>query len=308
MTLLRPEEIARLKGLQVRARAVADGVFTGLHRAHHGGSSRDFSEHQEYAPGDDLRSLDWKAYARFDRPLVKRFESETERGCLLLVDASASMDYATGALSKLAWAQVTAAALAFVLLGQRDRVGLAVLGENARLRVPPRSRGDQLAALVTALEAIAPAVCPPTGLARAIQDAAPLSPRRGLVVLLSDLLCPTEVLLPALRAAATGRRELLVLQVMDPAELTFPFDGFRRFTTPERPDLRLDRDAREIGAAYRQALARHQTRIAATAAEAAFFYRQVNTREPPAQVLLDWAAHRPSHAGEGVADAAWGAA
>ncbi len=288
MELLRPEEIARLKGLEVRARAVADGVFSGRHRSLHRGASRDFSEHKEYAPGDDLRTLDWKAYARFDRPLVKKYESETERASLLLLDVTASMDYGTETLTKLEWGRVVAAALAFVLLAQRDRVGVGLLGRRFRLRLPPRARGDQLAAVVAALEGATAEPAPPEALTEGLAAAMEAAPRRGLVVVISDFLDPHPALPGALRHLATGRRELAAWQVLDPTETDFPFDGFRRFTSPELPQEHLDLDARDVRAAFLRELAELRRRLTAAATEAGFAYFRSRTDAPPAQLILDW--------------------
>ncbi len=297
MELLRPEEIARLEGLAVRARAVADGVFSGRHRSLHRGASRDFSEHKEYAPGDDLRTLDWKAYGRFDRPLVKHYESETERGCLLLLDVSRSMDYGTGALGKLDWCRVTAAAVAFVLLAQRDRVGLGLLGREFTPVLPPRSRGDQLAAMVSALEAAAPRDAPPGALSDSLAAAVEAAPRRGLVVVLSDLLEPSPALPAALRHLATGRREVAAWQVLDPSEERFPFDGFRRFTSEELPDTQLDLDAREARRAYLTELEALQGRLQEASRAAGFDYLTARTDRAPAELILDWIARRESRQG-----------
>jgi uncharacterized protein (DUF58 family) len=299
MELLRPEEIARLEGLALRARAVVDGVFSGRHRSLHRGASRDFSEHKEYAPGDDLRTLDWKAYGRFDRPLVKRYESETERGCLLLLDVSRSMSYGTATLAKLEWCRVTAAAVAFVLLAQRDRVGLGLLGPEFTPVLPLRSRGDQLTAVVSALEAAAPRDASPGALSDSLAAAVEAAPRRGLVVVLSDLLEPSPALPAALRRLATGHREVAVWQVLDPTEERFPFDGFRRFTSEELPGTRLDLDAREARHAYLAQLAGLRSRLQKAARASGFDYLSATTDRSPAELILDWIALRESRQGPG---------
>lgn len=299
MDLLRPEDIARLKGLAVRARTVADGVFSGRHRSLHRGASRDFSEHKVYTPGDDLRTLDWKAYARFDRPLVRRFESETERGCLILLDLSASMRYGTGPLDKLDWARVTAAALAYLLLAQQDRVGVGFVGARFRLALPPRARGDQLAAVISMLEAARPENAPPGRLGDGLGEALEAVPRRGLVVVLSDFLDPRPELPAALRRLATGRRELAAFQVLDPSEEQFPFDGFRRFHSPELPEADLIVDAGEVRRAYLARLGELRRGLAETAAEAGFAFLEASTSDAPSAVLIDWVSGRSAGQEEG---------
>jgi uncharacterized protein (DUF58 family) len=287
--LLPPDEIARLQGLSVRARAVAEGVFSGLHRSVHRGASRDFSDHKEYSPGDDIRNLDWKAYARFDRPLIRRYESETERGALLLLDVSPSMDFGGGGLTKLDFARVTAAALAFILLGQRDRVGLALLGRGCQSTVPMRARGDQLAALLASLEQAAPdAGASPDTLARCLADGADKAPRRSLVIVLSDLLDPRPDLPAALRRLATAGREVVVFQILSPEEVGFPYDGHRQFLSDELPDQELTVDGRSVRQGYLAALAELQTSVSKAASETGFTFLPYTTNTAPAQVILDW--------------------
>lgn len=299
MALLRPEDIARLRGLTIRATQVASGVFSGRHRSLHSGASRDFSEHKIYTPGDDLRTLDWKAYARFDRPLVRRFESETERGCLLIVDVSASMDFGTGALNKLHYSQVTAAALAYLLLAQRDRVGVALLGARFRLALPPRNRGDQLAAVVATLEAARPEAAPPSCLGDGLAAALEAAPKRGLVVVISDFLDPRPEVPAALRRLATGRRELAAWQILDPTEETFPFDGYRRFHTAETVEMGLTVDAGEVRRGYLMELDRVRRGLSAAASETGFVFLATNTDAPPASLILDWISARQTGARQG---------
>ncbi len=298
--LLPPDEIARLKGLSVRARAVTEGVFSGLHRSVHRGASRDFSDHKEYSPGDDIRNLDWKAYARFDRPLIRRYESETERGALLLVDVSPSMDFGGGGLTKLDFARVTAAALAFILLGQRDRVGLALLGTGCQSTVPMRARGDQLAAVLASLDQATPdADATPDALSVCLADAADKAPRRSLVILLSDLLDPRPALPAALRRLATAGREVVVFQLLSPEEVEFPYDGQRKFLSDELPDDPLTVDARAVRRGYLGALAELQDGVSKAAAETGFTFLPCITTAAPAQLILDWIGVR--HPGGGRA-------
>ncbi len=300
--LLPPDEIARLKGLSVRARAVTEGVFSGLHRSVHRGASRDFSDHKEYSPGDDIRNLDWKAYARFDRPLIRRYESETERGAQLLLDVSPSMDFGEGGLTKLDFARVTAAALAFILLGQRDRVGLALLGSGCRSVVPMRARGDQLAALLASLDQAGPdADASPDTLSQCLADAADQAPRRSLVIVLSDLLDPRPALPAALRRLATAGREVVVFQLLSPEEVEFPYDGHRQFLSDELPDRSLTVDARGVRRGYLTALAELQADVSRAATETGFTFLPCTTTVAPARLILDWIGVRQTGGGGGAA-------
>lgn len=298
--LLPPDEIARLEGLSVRARAVTEGVFSGMHRSVHRGASRDFSDHKEYSPGDDIRNLDWKAYARFDRPLIRRYESETERGALILLDVSPSMDFGEGALTKLDFARVTAAALAFILLGQRDRVGLALLGVACRSAVPIRARGDQLAALLASLDQARPDTgASPAALAESLAEAADQAPRRSLVIVLSDLLDPRPELPGALRRLATAGREVVVFQLLSPSEERFPYDGHRKFLSDELPGVELTVDARAVRRGYLEALASLRADVSRAATETGFTFLSRATSEAPAGLILDWIGMR--HPGGGRA-------
>jgi len=288
--LLPPDEIARLKGLSVRARAVTEGVFSGLHRSVHHGASRDFSDHKEYSPGDDIRNLDWKAYARFDRPLIRRYETETERGALILLDISPSMDFGEGGLSKLDFARVTAAALAFILLGQRDRVGLAQMGSDCVSTVPMRARGDQLAALLASLEQARPDVdASPDHLAQCLAEAANKAPRRS----------PRPALPAALRRLATAGREVVVFQLLSPEEVGFPYDGHHKFLCDELPQRELIVDARAVRRGYLAALAELQASVSKAASETGFTFLPCVTSVAPARLILDWIGAR--HPGGGRA-------
>src|SRR6266540_6689296 len=153
--LLDPEILARLATLKLRVRAITEGVLTGLHKSPHHGQSVEFAEHKEYAPGDDVRRIDWKAYGKFDKYYVKHFEQETNLRAWLVVDASGSMGYRgrPDALSKLEVASALAASLAYLLFRQQDAAGLVLVGDEVRGAIPPRASASHLAPLVEALEA-----------------------------------------------------------------------------------------------------------------------------------------------------------
>ena len=151
--MLDPLDIARLESMAVRARVIVEGAFAGMHQNPHAGASIEFSEHKEYAPGDDIRRIDWKAAGRVDRYYIKRFEDETEMRTFLLVDASASMGYGRKGPSKLAYSSYLAAALAYLLAQQGDPAGLLVFDERTRQYLPPRTRGGHIRDLLLALDA-----------------------------------------------------------------------------------------------------------------------------------------------------------
>src|SRR5690348_16041495 len=194
---LDPTDIARLGSMSVRARVIVEGAFAGMHQNPHAGSSIEFSEHKEYAPGDDIRRIDWKAVGRVDRYYIKRFEDETEMRAFLLIDSSASMGYGRKGVSKLAYASYLAAALAYLLAQQGDPAGLMLFDEKTRQFLPPRTRGGHIRDLLVALEAAYAA--DRTEPARAVAEVGEIADRRSLVVLFADLLDAPALLADRLR-------------------------------------------------------------------------------------------------------------
>lgn len=289
MSVLDATTLARLQGLKLRARALMDGVLSGLHKSPHHGQSIEFAEHKEYAPGDELRHLDWKAFGKFDKYYVKRFEHETNLRALLVVDASGSMAYGSGALSKLDVARTLAGALGYLLVRQQDAAGLAVLqGEHLGV-VPPRAAANHVNALLDELERLEPKGT--TDLASAVGHIVEKLPRRGLVVFFSDLFDDHEDALKRILALKAQRHDVAVFQLVDPFELTFPFDDPTLFLSME-DDRRIEVNPREIKESYLEEFNAFlaQTRDACTAADVD--YELVRTDEPLDQVLVRFLARR----------------
>lgn len=215
--LLPPRELLRLGSLEFVARLIVEGYLAGRHRSPGLGGSLEFAEHRPYVPGDDLRRVDWKVYGRTDRWYVRESEQETNLRATLVVDASASMAYASGEnASKWEYTRALAASLAWLLLAQQDAVGLATFGDGLRAFIPPRGGRAQRARLFAALEAEeASGGTSPEGPFRQLAERLP---RRGLLVLISDLLGPPERFLPGLRFFRHRRHEVVVFHVLDPAE------------------------------------------------------------------------------------------
>ena len=219
---LDPETASRLGRLDLIARLVVEGFITGLHRSPYHGFSVEFSEHRPYMPGDPLRDLDWKALARTDRLYVKRYEEETNLKACLAVDVSGSMAFGDGGrISKFRYACCLAAALAYLMLRQRDAVGLALIRGGLLSLVPPRSVGSHLSVLLRQLTGAEPAA--ETALAPGLHDLAERLSRRGLVIVLSDLLDDPGEVLGGLRHLRHRGHEVLVLQVLDPREVDLDF-------------------------------------------------------------------------------------
>lgn len=231
---LRPELIARVARLDLRARYVVEGFMSGQHRSPYLGQSVEFLQHRAYTPGDDLRRIDWKAWAKQDRYYVKQYKEESNLRCELLVDVSRSMRYGRGPLTKQGYASTVAVSLAYLLLRRQDTVGCTSFDEKVRAAVPARHHHSQLESVIQVLEQQEPR--DKTDLGAVLSAAAERWPRRGMVVLLSDLLAPREGLDRGLALLHQQGHDVVVLHVMDDDEIDFPFEGTTRFEGLETPD------------------------------------------------------------------------
>ncbi len=244
-----PRVLARLKGLVLRARRIVEGYMTGLHRSPYRGFSIEFAEHREYAPGDDLRYVDWKVFARTDKFYLKQFEAETNLVCYLVVDASRSMSFQSSLAPWSKWehAQALAAALAYLVLAQQDSVGLVTFDHTIRTFVRPGSHPSHLKEILTGLEQIQPEG--KTQMAQILHELAERFVRRGLVLILSDFFDNLEELIRALAHFRHRRHDVILMQVLDRAEEEFPFQQLTLFEGLEVPQ-RVLADTRALRAAY----------------------------------------------------------
>jgi uncharacterized protein (DUF58 family) len=251
--LLQPAEVARLGGLEVVTDGIVEGFLTGLHRSPRRGFSVEFAEHRQYQPGDEPRYVDWKLLGRTDRLYVKQFEEETNLRAMLVLDASASMAWrgSPDRLTKLEYATRLTAALALVLLRQRDATGLVVFDESVRHVMPPRVRAGQWAALARVLAGLEPGQR--TAAEPALRQVVGTLRRRGLVVFISDLLLDPELTLKALKFLRHRGHEVLVLHLADPAELELARGEESRFRDPES-SLAVTLSPVEWAGAYRRAV------------------------------------------------------
>ena len=221
------ETVLRIDSLDLRARIIVEGFLSGLHKSPYHGFSVEFSEYRAYVPGDDLRYLDWKLFARSDRQYIKRFEDETNVRCQLLVDLSRSMGFGHERRPKSEYAVTLAATLARFLATQRDAVGLVTFDEDVTDYLPARHRPGHLQRLLLALERATAGEH--TGLVRSLEHVAGLVRKRGVIVLISDLLAPLDGLDVALAQLSARGHEVIVFRVLDPAEVDFPFEQAARF-------------------------------------------------------------------------------
>lgn len=248
----------RIKNLQLRAKVVVEGFYSGLHRSPFHGFSTQFSEYRQYVQGDDLRYVDWKLYARSDRHYIKRFEDETNLRCYLLVDRSPSMGFGSLAYSKADYSTTLAATLAYFLNRQRDAVGLLTFAEELGEYVPARYRPGHFHRLLVALET--PLSGRHTNLLSPIRQMAELTRRRSLVVLISDLLADPAGLEKNLGLLRSCGHEIVLFQVLDPAELDFNFDQPTLFEDLES-GKKLYIDPATARKTYLEGFARHQATI-----------------------------------------------
>ncbi|NCA10719.1 DUF58 domain-containing protein, partial [bacterium] len=271
---LHPEAIARIARLELRARAVVEGVLAGLHKSPYKGQSVEFLQHREYVRGDDLRRVDWKVWARQDRLYVKEFEEETNLRLALLVDGSASMDYRSGPLSKYDCAATLAASLAWLALSHGDAAGCAVFDDKVRASVPARTKRSQLTSVVEVLET--PRGGRGTAFLSVLRSLAETLPRRGLVVVVSDLLGDRDGVFNGLQMLRKQGHDLVLLHVLDDDELDFPFDGPTRFDGLEIPD-QIACNPRALRAGYLAALEDFLGAVRRQAAAARCDYSLVRT-------------------------------
>jgi uncharacterized protein (DUF58 family) len=279
----------RIKSLELRAKVVVEGFLSGLHRSPYHGFSVEFTEYRQYSPGDDLRYLDWKLYARSDRYYLKRFEDETNLRCYLLVDLSRSMGFGSLAYDKATYAKTAAATIAYFLALQRDAVGLVTFDEAIKDYLPVRFRPGHMHRLMMCLEQ-APAG-KGTDLAAPLEQVAKTAVKRGMVVLLSDLLAPIEAVETRLGYLRSRGHEVVVLRILDPAEIDFPFQDAALFHDVESGrDLYVDPQiARER---YRQRFAEHAAAIAQACNKLGVTFTELSTNRPLELALFDFLSSR----------------
>ena len=291
MTLLDPKLLAKLGTTQLRARAVVEGVLSGLHRSPHQGQSVEFAEHKEYAPGDELRHIDWKAYGKVDRYYVKQFEHETNLRAFFVIDASGSMNYRgpEGILTKLEYAAVIAASLSYLLVRQQDAVGLAIARGKEIRYLPPRAAMGHFPAILHHIEELQGEGT--TDLAAAAEQVAEKARRRAAVFVLSDLFDFSPGALKRLTDLRRMKNEVSVFHLLDPWEIEFPFEDSTRFLDMEG-DGELEVDPRAIRDSYLEEIGALCDRSKRACMDADVEYELVRTDAPLDRLLLRFLARR----------------
>jgi len=275
---LDPREVAQLEKLQVVARRIVDGFLRGIHRSPAKGSSLEYAENRPYVPGDDLRHLDWRSYAKTDRFYLKQFEDETNLRVTVALDASGSMSFGSTGVTKLRYASCLAAAIGYLLLEQRDAVGLAVFDEDLRKFVPPRATAENLAGIFDTMETLEPRG--ETDFGCALPRLAERITPRSLVVLISDLLADPPGILTGVSQLRQRGCVVITLHVMDPAELELPFDSWMVFRDLENSSVEMRLDARDMREIYLEHLAEHREAVRSGCSAAGVDYLFLDVREP----------------------------
>jgi uncharacterized protein (DUF58 family) len=285
-----PKVLAGISNLYLRARWVVEGIMSGVHRSRAKGFSVEFEEHREYSPGDEIRRIDWKALGKFDRYFIKEYEDETNLRAYLLLDGSASMNYASDGISKFDYACTLTASLAYLILKQQDAAGVVTFSNRIESFVPPRAKRDYLMQILHALENRGPAG--ETNVGKILDDLAGQIKRRGLIVLISDLLDEPEQVLRGLRQFRFKGNDVIVFHLLDPAELELPFDGNILFEDLEAAKLEVIADPRAIRATYKQVVQEFITDMRKQCHDNAIDYQLISTVTPLDQALASYLSWR----------------
>jgi uncharacterized protein (DUF58 family) len=287
---LQPHVVSRLANMELRARLVVEGFITGMHRSPYHGFSVEFAEHRQYMPGDAIRHIDWKLYGKTDRFYVKQYEEETNLKAYLLLDTSASMGFASeGQMTKLAYGSYLAAALSYLMIKQQDAVGLGVFDARLTSYLPPHATRAYLRQILLALERVGPGGTSETG--KALHQVAERIRRRGLIVVISDLLDDPRTILAALKHFRHKKNEVLVLHVLDPLERSFAFGEAGMFEDLETRE-RLTTLPWQIRRAYQGAMAEFVERYRRECRENMVDYVLLDTRTPFDTALAEYLGKR----------------
>lgn len=286
-SFLDPRVLARIDNLELLARTVVDGFINGLHRSPYLGLSIDFAEHRPYMPGDDIRRIDWRVYGRTDRYYVKEFEADTNSNFMVVLDISRSMDYASGGITKLDYARYLAACLTYFSRQQRDRVGLATIGDDIVDYVPPSAK--HLEIVLHTIDRIQPSGR--GDLEPALLKTAEAIKRRSIVAVISDLYESPSTALRALNYLRNKGNDVLVFHVLDPAEIEFPFEEaahFEDLESGERIPVVPERQREE----YRQLMQEHRDELSRSIGENRMDYYLFETSRPLDHALFHYLSRR----------------
>lgn len=292
LSLLDPRALSKITKMELVARQVMDGYVQGMHRSPHVGFALDFAQHRPYVPGDDIKRIDWRVYAKADRYYIKQYEVTTNLRCHVVLDASGSMGYRgeADAVSKFRYAQLVAACLCYLVLHQQDSAGLVTFDTKIRDSLPARSHPTHLMRLLRALDETRPAG--ESGLAPILHEIADRFPRRGMVIVVSDLFDDADRIVDALHHLRHRRHEVLLLQTVADDELTFPFRKWSLFENLERGTDRIRLDPATMRAQYLDNVNRHQKKLRDAAGRLNVSHVVLNTKDPFDAALATYLAAR----------------
>src|SRR6266508_881431 len=287
---LDPAVVARLGTLELKARTIVEGFLSGLHRSPFKGFSVEFAEYRQYIPGDDLHTIDWKVYARSDRHYIKKFEEETNLDCHLLLDVSGSMGYGSHhGMSKFEYGACLAASLGYLMNRQRDAVGLTAFDENIVAMLPASSRPGHLRSLLVTLERLTTGHH--TNVAKPLHQLADMLTKRGLVVLISDLLDDADAVIRGLKHFQFRGTDVIVFHILDPDEIEFPFDRPTRFEDLETTEEIMAAPG-AVRAHYLKAMGDLIDRYRRGLGASGIDYQLLNTTHPLELALLSYLSTR----------------
>ncbi len=289
-----PQTLARISRLELRARAVVEGVISGMHKSPHRGSSVEFAQHRDYVPGDEIRHIDWKVYARSDRYHIKQYEEETNLKGMLVLDESTSMDYRgeNSPLSKREYASVVAAAIASLLVRQRDGVGLTTFDNGVRQFIQAGSTGAHMRLLMEVLEKTESA--PKTDISETFHDLAERIKRRGLLIILSDLFTDPDIVLRGLQHFRHRKHEVIVFHVLDRDEIEFPFKDTSIFEGLEGEEP-ITAEPNALRKEYLSAFGSYVDALRKGCRELNMDYQQLPTDQPVDVAISRYLAQRLNH-------------
>ncbi len=286
---LNPEILQKLGDLELIAREIVEGLRVGSHRSRLRGFSTEFAHHRQYAPGDAIRDIDWRVYGRTDKYYTKLYEAETNFDCHILIDASTSMTYGSGTVSKLEYAKFMAAALAYLVLKQRDSVGLSIFDSEVRAYLPPRSAMGIILQIDQLLRNAQPVSR--NTIAKQLHDIALLMKRRSFVILISDLFADVDDILAGLDHLRFDGHNVVVLHTLDPYEMEFPFKGTWRFEGLEK-ELPLTTQPERIRDDYMSSITKYLEDLREGCVGSHVDYTVVDTSRPLDAVLSEFFSTR----------------
>ncbi len=286
---LDPAVVDQLSGLELKARRVVEGFISGMHESPYRGVSVEFAQHREYVPGDDLRHLDWNVFARSDRLYIKEYEQETNLRVTPIVDLSRSMDYTSHDVTKIDYARYVAASLSYLVTEQQDGVGLATFDRELTNFLQPSNSTAHFHSILRILSDLEPRE--KTDVGQVLNHAASRMNKRGLIVLISDLFDDADAIARGLSNFRHREHDVIVLQILDPAEVDFPFEDMTRFRGMEVSDELLA-DPKALREAYLEEIEAHNEGIKRTCLDNEMDYRLIRTDESLAVALSTYLARR----------------